>query len=128
MRAHLVLDRERDLVAWSELLDEALAIAVQQQRALTADCLRDQEAIAAVGGYERGGVELLELHVRQRGTCIQPQRHARAYDAGRVRRARPERGGATGGQDRAAGTDGNVLAIRLARVRADAATLVGSER
>ena len=59
--------RARHLVARRKLVDEALAVGVEQGRALAADRLGDQEALAARDAGDCGRVELHELEVGQRG-------------------------------------------------------------
>ena len=69
----LGLDGAGDLVAGLELVDEALAVGVEERGALAADRLGDEEAVDALGGAaaelvraagdHRGGVELDELEV-----------------------------------------------------------------
>ena len=93
-------DRARDLVARRELVDEALAVGVEQRRALAADRLGDQEALAARDAGDRGRVELHELEVGERGAGGVGEQQPDAERAGRVGRARPERGRAAGGEDR----------------------------
>ena len=58
-----VEDRAGDRVARVELVDEALAVVVVERRALAADRLGDQEALAALEADDRGRVELGELEV-----------------------------------------------------------------
>ena len=101
-RVELALDGERDLVARRQLVDEPLAGAVVEQRALAADRLGDQEAVVLAAGRERGGVELDQLHVGERRAGGVRERHPGADRAARVRGALPQRGRAAGGQHRRA--------------------------
>ena len=96
-----LVDRPRDLVARRELVDEALAVGVEQPRALAADRLGDQEPLAAGDADHRGRVELEELEVRELRAGAVREQHAaaRAIPAGwscattarrrRRRRSRP---------------------------------------
>ena len=102
---HLAEDGQRDLVARLELLDEALVVGVEQRRALAADRLGDQEALAARHAGHRGRVELDELQVGQRGARRVGEHHPDAERARRVGRPGPQRGGAAGRQDRRARPD-----------------------
>ena len=63
VRVELAFDRVCDRVSRRELVDEAVAVAVQQGRALTADRLGDEEAVVAVRGVHGGRVELHQLEV-----------------------------------------------------------------
>ena len=103
LRSQLRLDRERDLVARRELVDEALAVGVEQRRALAADRLGDQEAVARAVAAQRGGVELHELEVGQRGAGGVGEQQPGADRAARVGGALPERGHAAGGEHHARG-------------------------
>ena len=102
----LALDGERDLVARRELVHEPLAVAVVEQRALAADRLGDQEAVALASRRQRGRVELDHLHVGERRARGVGERHAGADRAARVRGALPEGGRAAGGEQRRARDDG----------------------
>ena len=62
-RAAVVVDGAGDDVARGELVGEPLAVFVEQQRAGAAKRLAQKERRA----HEGGGVELGELHVRDRG-------------------------------------------------------------
>ena len=99
-RCMLRPDRARDLVARRELLDEALAVGVEQRGALAADRLGDEEALAALDAGHRGRVELHELEVGERGAGAAGEQQADAERARRVGRALPQRGRAAGGEDR----------------------------
>ncbi len=104
---------------WSrglELLHEALAVGLVQGRALAADGLGDQEPLAALEADDRGGVELRELEVGELRAGRAGEDEAGAERARRVRRARPQRGGAAGGEDRRAGLDA-LAAARAPRRR-----------
>src|SRR6185369_16341592 len=68
----------------------------------TADRLGDQEALAALDADHGGRVELDELEVGERGAGGAGEQKAGAERAGRVGGARPQRGGAAGGEDRPA--------------------------
>jgi hypothetical protein len=98
--AHLQRDRPRDLVARGELVDEALAAAVDERRALAADRLRDQEALPPADPGDRGGMELDELEVGEARARLLGQEQPDPDRPRRVRRARPQRGGASRGDDR----------------------------
>ena len=94
-----------DVVAGLELVHEALAVLIVQRRALAADGFGDQEALAAGEADDRGGVELRELEVRELGAGRAGEDEAGAERARRVRRARPQRGGAAGREERGLGLD-----------------------
>ena len=92
-RLHLLVDRARDDVARRQLLldrvvieHEARALGVEEQSALTAHRLGDQDAARAGWPDHAGGMELHELHVEQIGSRL--VRHRRA-----VTRALPGVGG-----------------------------------
>ena len=96
-RAQALVDRARDLVAGRQLVHEPLAVGVHQQRALAAHRLRDQEAVElARRARERGGMELHELEVGERGAGLVGEQQAGADRAARVGRALPQRGRAAG--------------------------------
>ena len=105
LSSHLRPDRARHLVARRELLDEALAVGVQQGGALAADRLGDQEALAALDAGHGGRVELHELEVGERRAGAAREQQADAQRAGRVGRALPQGGRAAGGEDDRAGVD-----------------------
>ena len=126
--AIIVGDRPGDHVARRELVDEALAVRVQERGALTADRLGDQEPLAALDAGDRGRVELDELQVgerraRRRGRAAS---RCRSIPAGwwcattvrRRRRWQDHRAGA----DRAAvlADDADAAALRTDRVAARA--------
>ena len=67
-------DRSAHLVAREQLVDEPLALAVPQQRAVPAQRLGEQRAWHH-GMVERGGVELLELDVGDGDTGSDRHRH-----------------------------------------------------
>ena len=100
-----VVDRAGDGVARVELVDEALAVRAVERRALAADGLGDQEALAALEADDRRRVELGELEVGEHRAGVAREQQAGAEGAGRVGRARPQRGGAAGGEDRGAGRE-----------------------
>ena len=100
-----LIDRARDLVTGRELVDEALAGGIEQAGALAADRFGDQEAVGPVGPDDGGGMELHELQVGQVGSGVVPEEQAAAGGADRIRRARPQRGRAAGGQHRGGGVD-----------------------
>ena len=81
-RAQARVDRPRDLVPGRELVHEALAAGVDDQRALAAHGLGHQEAVELSLRAQRGRVELHELEVGQR------RRPPRARGTGRRRRLR----------------------------------------
>src|SRR5205085_5249102 len=85
-------DRAGDDVARRELVGEALAVVVEQSRSGAAQCLREQKAVVA----ERGGMELDELEVGERGTGGARQQEPVADRAAQIRRPRPEGGVAAG--------------------------------
>ena len=95
----LRLDGERHLVARRQLVHEALAIGVQERRALPAHRLRDQEAVARAVEPQRGWVELHELEIGEPRPGVAREAEARPNRATRVGGAGPERGGAAGGED-----------------------------
>ena len=72
-----VVDRQRDLVARRELVDEALAVGVEQPRALAADRLGDEEALATGHADHGGRVELEELEVGEQRAGAMREQHAR---------------------------------------------------
>ena len=78
-------------------------LCVVERGALAADGLGDQEALAALDADDRGGMELRELEVGELGAGGAGEQQAGAERARRVGRARPQRGGAAGGEDRGAG-------------------------
>ena len=78
-------------------------LGVVQRRALAADGLGDEEALAAADAGDRGGMELDELEVGERGPGGAGEQQAGAERARRVGRARPQRRGAAGGEDHGAG-------------------------
>ena len=110
------LDRARDLVAGGELVDEALARGgIVQGRALAADRLGDQKALAPGEADHGGGVELQQLEVSQRRAGGVGEQQADPLRAGRVGGARPQRRGATRAEhDRARGDDSPVVADQAA--------------
>ena len=89
-------DRARDDVARRELVGEAVAAVVEQQRALAAQRLGEQEAVVD----ERRRMELDELEVGERGARAVGEHEPLADRAERVRRALPERGVAAGREER----------------------------
>ncbi len=104
------LDGAGDLVARGELVDEALAGAVEQPGALAADRLGDEEPVGAVGGGHHGGVKLHHLQVGQPRAGLVGEQQPGADRAGRIGGARPQRGGAAGRQhDRSGGEHGAVV-------------------
>ena len=121
--AQPLLDGQRHLVARRQLVHEPLAAGVQQQRALAAHRLGDQEAVARAVADQRGGVELHELQVGQAGARRVGQRQPDADRAGRVRRARPQRRRAARGQHGAPGRHGQRPGLR-ARGHAHAAAVL----
>ena len=94
-------DRPRDDVARRELVGEPLAVVVDEQRALAAQRLREQEAVVDQGGR----VELHELEVGERCAGAVGEGEPLAERAGRVRRPLPERGVAAGREQRRRGGD-----------------------
>ena len=80
----LRLDGQGDLVPRGELVDEALAVAAQERRALAAHGLGDQEAVAVAVARKCRGVELDELQVGQVGVHCVGERMAAAGGARRV--------------------------------------------
>ena len=95
-------DRARDDVARRELVGEAVAVVVDEQRALAAQRLREQEAVVE----QRGRVELDELEVGERGPGAIGEHEPLAERAGRVRRPLPERRVAAGREQRRGRGDG----------------------
>ena len=89
-----------DDVTRSELVDEALATVVEQRRPGAAERLREEEAVMAVVVPQRRGVELDELEVCESSAGGMSEQQSVADRATRVRRPRPERGVAAGGEDR----------------------------
>ena len=80
-------DRARDHVAGRELVGKAAAVVVDEQGALAAQRLGEQEAVVD----ERGRMELHELEVGQRRPGAVGEREPLAERARRVGRALPER-------------------------------------
>ena len=115
-------------VAGRQLVDEALAVTVAQERAVAAQRLGEQRA-----GHgrvvQRRGVELHELHVGRRDTG--PQRHGHAVAGGlrRVGGDREELAGATGGQHDMVGPhlDGTAAAAGRQGPHAHAAAALDQE-
>ena len=100
----------------SQLIDEALAVRVEQARALAADRLGDQEALAAGDADHRRRVELEELEVGEQRAGAMGEQHAAAERPRRVGRARPQRGGSAGAdRDRARAHDAAVARSRARR-------------
>ncbi len=89
----------RHRVARRELVDEAVAGGVVQRRALAADRLRHEVALAALDADDGGGVELDELEVGELRADGAGEQQAGAERARRIGRARPQGGGAAGGED-----------------------------
>ena len=100
-----LLHRPRHLIAGRELVDEALARRVQQPGALAAHRFGDQEAVGAVVPDDCSGMKLHQLQVGQVSSGVVPEEQAAAGGADRVRGARPQRGGAAGGQHRGGRVD-----------------------
>ena len=96
----LRVHRARNLVARSELVHEALAASVQQQRALASNCLRDQEAVPWPLGDESRRVELEQLEVSERGAGITREQQPAAERSARVGGSLPKRRAAAGRQHR----------------------------
>ena len=130
-RAHVQPDRVGALLAhalaatasatWSRGASSSTKrspLGVEQPRALAADRLGDQEALAPAVGDQRGGVELGELEVGQRGARGERQAEPGAHRSRRVGGARPQRRRAAGGQHRAA--RGHVPRLAVASRRCDA--------
>ena len=92
-------DRPRDDVARRELVDEALAAVVEQRRTGAAERLGEQEAVVAVVVAQRRRVELDELEIGKRRARGLREQETFADRAARVRRPRPERGVAAGGEN-----------------------------
>ena len=78
-------------------------LASSRRGALAADGLGDAEALAPGDADHGGRVELDELEVGELGAGAVGQQQADAERARRVRRPRPERGGAAGGRSPGAG-------------------------
>ena len=94
-----VPDRPRDLVARRELLDEALAVGVVKRRALAADRLGDEEALAARdagrprwGGTARTPCPRAPRRRRARAACRCPSSRAGSSCAPTAPRRRRSRG------------------------------------
>ena len=94
-------DGPGDDVAGRELVGEAPAVVVEQDGALPAQRLGEQEPVRR----QDGRVELHELEVRHRGPGFVGELDSGPDRAGRVGRALPERGVAAGGEQR--GGSGN---------------------
>jgi hypothetical protein len=94
------LDGARDLVTRRQLVHEPLAAGVVQGRTLAADRLGDQEAVGAVRPrpHDRGGMELHQLEVGQRGAGGMADEQPAPHGARRIGRARPKCRGASRGQ------------------------------
>ena len=110
----LGLLRARDDVAGGELhrvgrvvLQEALALGVEQVRAFAAAALRDQDA----GRRERRRMELHHLHVLQRDPVAQRDRHAVPGTRVGVGRPRVEPPGPAGREDHRLGADRRQTAV-----------------
>ena len=85
----LRLDGERDLVARRQLVHEALALRVVQERALAAHRLGHEEAVARALEPQRRGVELHELEVGEQRARLAREAEPRADRAARVGGALP---------------------------------------
>ena len=91
-------DRAGYLVARGELVDEPLAIVIEQLGPLAADRLRHEQSVAAAARDDRRRVELHELDVRERRAGRVGQQQPGADRARRVGRARPHRRGPAGAE------------------------------
>jgi hypothetical protein len=130
-RVEHALHGEGDLVARRQLVHEALAALVDQERALAAGRLGDQEAVVArLVVDERGRVELRHLEVGELGPGVLGERHARADRPARVGGALPERGGAAGREDGRPRAHDRLAAAPAGQLRAeaDAAAVVAPQR
>ena len=108
-------DRAGDLVAWGELVDEALAGEVVQGCALAADRLGDQKSLPPGEADHGGGVELQQLEICQRRAGGMGEQQADSLGAGWVGGARPQRRGAARAEhDRAGGDDPSVVTDQAA--------------
>ena len=121
---HPVPDRPRDLVPGRQLVDEALAGRVEEPSALAPDRLGDEEALAPGDAGDRGRVELRELEVGERRAGLPGEEQPDAERPRRVRRPRPERRRAAGGEDDAARPDRPAVLAH----DADAAPVDGPQR
>ncbi len=81
-------DRARNDIARRELVGEAISVAVDEHGALTAERLRQQEAVVE----QCCGVELDELEVGERRPGVVGEHEPLAERPPGVRRPRPERG------------------------------------
>ena len=90
-----------DDVPRRELVGEALAALVEEQRALAAECLGEEQRRV----HERRRMELHELEIRDGGAGAIGRSDAVADGARRVRRPTPERRSSTGGEQRRTRTD-----------------------
>jgi hypothetical protein len=88
--------RPRHLVARGKLVDEPLAVVVEQSRTGAAKGLAEEQP----GPFQHRRMELHEFHVRDRGARRHCHRYRVADLAGRVRGPGPERRGAAHRQDR----------------------------
>lgn len=101
---HLGVDGTGHDVAGSEFgprviaVHEALAVGTQQQPAFTADRFRDEEGFG-LGMEKAGGMELDELHVRNRGSGAVGHGHPVARGDVRVGRVEVHLSTTTGGED-----------------------------
>ena len=91
VRLHLSVDRSRDDISRSELLErmilvhERLAVLTQEPRSLTSHRLSDQIALR-LRMKQTGWVELKELHVRDTTPCAVTHRDAISSGDIRIRR------------------------------------------
>ena len=109
-----------------DALHDATAVPGDQGRALAAQRLGQQEAVARRAGRERGRVELHELHVGHPGAGAVGQGDAVSGGAGRVGGAGPERAGAPGREDRGPGAQLEDL-VAVQGERAAARLAVGDQ-
>ena len=103
LRGHLAQDRGRHDVSRLELVAKALARRVEQDRALAARRLADEEAAARLARPERGGVDLHEVHVLEQHAVLGGHAAAVAREAGVVRRVLVEAAHAARGEHRGVG-------------------------
>ena len=84
---HLLLDGSGDLVAGGELVDKPLPGGVEQPRALAADCLGDEKAVAPVRRRDRRRMKLHELEIGEGSARAEGQQQSTAGRPGGVGRA-----------------------------------------
>ena len=124
------VDRARDDVARREVgarvqvRHDRRAVLGPEDSALAANRLADQERLR-LRVVEAGGVELDELHVRERGAGAIGHRHPVARGDVGVARVEVDLARAAGGEQRHARLERHDLALRIEHVGADRARCTG---